>query len=129
MRFKHLPTPTGVEPLILDKRNAGAVFQAASQFNALEMVGPGYLQERASPSTATITQGPKCALACPGGTVFRNYLVNNEGQGDKQIDLLADVGRVLGNTDECYWTMQNGYAMPVAMRGPRAKAGGVAATY
>ena len=62
------------------------------------------------------TQGPKCALACPGGTVFRNYLVNKRGQGDTQIDLLADVGRVLGNTDECYWTMQNGYAMPVAMR-------------
>jgi hypothetical protein len=58
------------------------------------------------------TQGPKCALACPGGTVFRNYLVNETGQGDTQIDLLADVGRVLGNTDECYWTMQNGYAMP-----------------
>ena len=41
LRFKHLPTPTGVEPLILDPQNAGAVFQAASQFNALEMVGPG----------------------------------------------------------------------------------------
>ena len=63
------------------------------------------------------TQGPKCALACPGGTVFRNYLVNNEGQGDRQIDLLADVSKVLENRYECYWTMQNGYAMPRNMRG------------
>ena len=113
LRFKHLPTPTGVEPLILDERNAGAVFQAASQFNALEMVGPGVSpREGIAFYCNDPTQGPKCALACPGGTVFRNYLVNGAGQGDTQIDLLADVGRVLGNTDECYWTMQNGYAMP-----------------
>ena len=41
LRFENLPTPTGVVPLILDARNAGAVFQAASQFNCLEMTGPG----------------------------------------------------------------------------------------
>jgi hypothetical protein len=46
LRFKHLPCPTGVEPLILGERNAGAVFQAASQFNALEMVGPGVSPRR-----------------------------------------------------------------------------------
>ena len=63
------------------------------------------------------TQGPKCALACPGGTVFRNYLVNGAGQGETQIDLLVDVGKVLGNRYECYWTMQNGYAMSRNMRG------------
>ena len=117
LRFKHLPTPTGVEPLILNPENAGAVFQAASQFNALEMVGPGVSPRQGIACYSNDpTQGPKCALACPGGTVFRNYLVGGAGQGDTQIDLLGDVGRVLGNTDERYWTMQNGYAMPVAMR-------------
>ena len=80
LRFKHLPTPTGVEPLILDERNAGAVFQAASQFNALEMVGPGVSpREGIAFYCNDPTQGPKCALACPGGTVFRNYLVNGAG--------------------------------------------------
>jgi hypothetical protein len=118
LHFKHLPTPTGVEPLILDPQNAGAVFQAASQFNALEMVGPGVSPRQGIACYSNDpTQGPKCALACPGGTVFRNYLVNEVGQGDKQIDLLADVGKVLENRYECYWTMQNGYAMPKNMRG------------
>ena len=45
-RFRHLATPVGVEPLILDPANAGAVFQAASQFNALEMTGPGVSPRR-----------------------------------------------------------------------------------
>ena len=64
------------------------------------------------------TQGPKCALSCPAGTIFRNYLVEvdgKRGQGEKQIDCLADVGSVLGNTDEKYWKMQNGYALPSAI--------------
>ena len=83
LRFKHLPTPTGVEPLILDPQNAGAVFQAASQFNALEMVGPGVSPRQGIACYSNDpTQGPKCALACPGGTVFRNYLVNGAGQGE-----------------------------------------------
>ena len=62
------------------------------------------------------TQGPKCALACPAGTVFRNYLVEHgagsRGQGDGQIDCLADVGAAVGNADEKYWKMQNGYCLP-----------------
>ena len=41
LSFAHLATPTGVQTLIMDPENASAVFQAASQFNALEMVGPG----------------------------------------------------------------------------------------
>jgi len=56
---------------------------------------------------------PKCALACPAGTVFRNYLCNGgAGQGEQQIDTLADVGAVLGNAKGQLWQMQNGYALP-----------------
>ena len=67
LRFKHLPTPTGVEPLILDERNAGAVFQAASQFNALEMVGPGVSPRQGIACYSNDpTQGPKCASGVPG---------------------------------------------------------------
>ena len=40
LTFRHLATTFGVEPLILDPSNAGAVFMVASQFNALEMISP-----------------------------------------------------------------------------------------
>ena len=105
-------------PLIANPENAGAVFQAASQFNALEMTGPGVTPRQGIAIYATDpTQGPKCALACPAGTVFRNYLVNDgKGQGDKQVDTLKDVGAVVGNDRETIWTMQNGYALPTSTK-------------
>ena len=119
LRFKHLADPIGVASLISNPANAGAVFQAASQFNALEMTGPSVTPKQGIAIYATDpTQGPKCALACPAGTVYRNYLCNDgKGQGETQLDCLADVGRLVGNIDAqggpVYWTMQNGYALPV----------------
>ncbi|KAL1530149.1 hypothetical protein AB1Y20_001065 [Prymnesium parvum] len=114
LHFRHLATPTGIEPIILNPANAGAVFQAASQFNCLEMVGPGVTPRRGIANYANDpTQGPKCALACPAGTVFRNYLCNDGvGQGERQIDTLSDVGVVVGNVGNRFWTMKNGYALP-----------------
>ena len=49
LRFEHIATPVGVVPLILDPANHGAVFQAASQFNALEMTGPGAYRRTPEP--------------------------------------------------------------------------------
>ncbi|MEM7575543.1 MAG: hypothetical protein AAF433_21745 [Bacteroidota bacterium] len=96
--------------------NAGALFQAASQFNLLEMINP-----RVSPEEGIAgyewdkTQGPACALACLPGTFYRNYFVdlgNQIGQTtDRQIDCLAGVGDYLGNQTEELWRMQNGYAL------------------
>jgi hypothetical protein len=115
LKFEHVATPVGVVPLIASADNAGAVFQAASQFNALEMTGPGVTPRQGIAIYATDpTQGPKCALACPAGTVFRNYLVGGVGQGKDQIDLLADVGAVVGNVGEKMWKMTNGYALPAS---------------
>jgi len=117
LRFQHLADPVGVQSLIADPQNADAVFQAASQFNCLEMVGPGVSPRQGITCyVSDPTQGPKCALACPAGTVFRNYLCGKdfEGQGQVQIDCLADVGRVLGNTNGRIWEMQNGYCLPTA---------------
>ena len=114
LKFDHIADPVGVKALIEDPKNAGSVFQAASQFNALEMTGPGVSPRQGIAIYATDpTQGPKCALACPAGTIFRNYFVNNgRGQGQEQVDCLADVGAVVGNKGDALWKMQNGYCLP-----------------
>jgi len=117
LRFAHLAAPAGVEPLHFEPSNAGAVFQADSQFNCLIMTGPSvsptagvgiYFNDR--------TQGIACALACPAATVYRNYLVQHDGSTGQhlvQIDNLKALGVAVGNGDGRYWVMQNGYAMPV----------------
>jgi hypothetical protein len=57
------------------------------------------------------TQGPACAIACPAGTAYRNYLVHGgAGQGDRQINTLSKVESLLGSS---YWSMKNGYALPL----------------
>ncbi|MFV0259963.1 MAG: hypothetical protein ACK5PP_16120 [Acidimicrobiales bacterium] len=99
-----------------DPGNAGAVFQAASQFNLLEMVSPevepeagvdGYENDR--------TQGPACAVACGAGTIYRNYFVDVDGRPGQtrsaQLDTLADVGELLVPGGPAPWTMRNGYAL------------------
>ena len=98
-----------------DPANAQAMFQVASQFNLLEMVGPsvtpeagvaGYENDR--------TQGPACAVAAGAATIYRNYFAPVDGHvgqtAGRQIDCLADVGELLGN-DGSFWAMRNGYAM------------------
>ena len=119
LRFEHLATPTGVNALFEAEESAGALFLAASQFNCLEMTGPGVSPQRGIAIYASDpTQGPKCAMACPAATVYRNYLCDGgRGQGERQLDCLQDVGTVLGNGDPNgssarWWTMRNGYALP-----------------
>ena len=108
LTFRHLAAGLGVEPLLSNPSNAGAVFMVASQFNALEMISP----ERTPRHGVSIyvrdkTQGPVCAMACPAATIFRNYLV-------EPVDLLFDVGDVLGNGTGTLWQMKNGYALPTS---------------
>eukprot|EP00040_Diaphanoeca_grandis_P015360 m.78291 g.78291 ORF g.78291 m.78291 type:complete len:362 (+) comp25101_c0_seq2:86-1171(+) len=98
-----------------DPKNRNAVFQAASQFNCLEMVGPGVSPESGiSQYALDKTQGPACALACPAATLFRNYFVlSGKGQTTlAQIDTLADVAQIVDNDKHGYWTMRNGYCLP-----------------
>mmetsp|Transcript_22207 Transcript_22207/g.46015 ORF Transcript_22207/g.46015 Transcript_22207/m.46015 type:complete len:371 (-) Transcript_22207:26-1138(-) len=108
-----------VRELHQDCRNAGAVFQVASQFNCLEMMGPEVRPENG----VTIyekdrTQGPACALSCPAATVFRNYFVNGKGQaGRNQLNTLSDVALALGNRKHKYWEMTNGYCLPMTTWG------------
>lgn len=105
-----------VQRLHRDKTNAGAMFQVASQFNLLEMVSP-----RVTPESGVgiyehdFTQGPACAIAAGAGTIYRNYFVPLDGQrgqtGVKQVDCLADLGQLAGNSGERLWSMRNGYAL------------------
>lgn len=106
-----------VQELHLDTTNTGAFFQAASQFNLLEMISP----EKTPEDGIGIyqydkTQGPACAIACGAGTIFRNYFVklgHQLGQTESlQVDTLKGVGTILGNDDNKYWTIKNGYALP-----------------
>lgn len=109
-----------VQHLHADNRNANALFQVASQFNLLEMVGPQVTPEQGvGIYERDRTQGPACAIAAGAGTIFRNYFVVVNGQvgqsADNQIDCLAGVGPILGNTDGRLWRMVNGYALPSAV--------------
>lgn len=106
--------------LVADARDLhripGAVIQAASQFNCLEMPSPGTMPEHGI--TGYIydrTQGPVCAMACPAGTVYRNYFWNGVGQAggsEHQLNTLDQVEKLLDNSKHNYWQMQNGYLMP-----------------
>lgn len=116
-----------VQGLHKDAKNAGALFQVASQFNLLEMVGPtvtpdtgitGYQFDR--------TQGPACAMACGAGLIYRNYFVPVNGDIDQTAErqlnmldqfeqqLLCHVNKHSRQTFQSLWQMQNGYALPTA---------------
>jgi hypothetical protein len=106
-----------VRDLHLDPAYAGALFQVASQFNLLEMVGPTITPDDGVTRYAwDNTQGPACAMAAGAGTIYRNYLAPVGGgigqTGNRQIDTLAELGQALGhNTDQPLWHWRNGYAL------------------
>ena len=59
---------------------AGALFQVASPFNALEMVGPDITPEAGITRCQNdITQGPACAIAAGTATIYRNYFASVDG--------------------------------------------------
>jgi hypothetical protein len=99
-----------------DPTNGDAMFQVASQFNLLEMVGPGVTPEDGvTRYVRDHTQGPACAIAAGAATVYRNYFVPVDGgtgqTRDRQVDCLRDLGAALGNDRNMLWTMRNGYAL------------------
>ena len=54
----------------------GATFQVASQFDLLEMVGPGMTADDGAPRyIGDRTQEPACAIAAGAGTIYRYYFV------------------------------------------------------
>ena len=106
-----------VQDLHVELSNQHALFQAASQFNLLEMIGPHITPEQGIDRyEKDYTQGPACAIACGAGTIYRNYFVPVNGQigqsSSNQIDCLDLIGDELDNDDLLLWKMRNGYAMP-----------------
>jgi hypothetical protein len=101
--------------------HAGALFQVASQFNMLEMVGPNVTPEMGvTRYEDDHTQGPACAMAAGAATLYRNYFVpigGRQGQtADRQLDGLSDLGEALALALDRpvseLWRMRNGYALP-----------------
>jgi protein-tyrosine phosphatase len=116
-----------VRQLLGDARGASAVFQVASQFNLLEMVSPSVTPDMGVTRYATdMTQGPACAMAAGGATLYRHYFVPfgsgrdaTAGQtAERQIDTAAGLRDALAATvglaPEALWTVRNGYALPTA---------------
>lgn len=105
-----------VRALLGDPASARALFQVASQFNLLEMVGPQVTPEDGvTRYQHDHTQGPACAMAAGAATIYRNYLLPLEGAigqtARRQVDCLDGLGRELGNDTQALWTMRNGYPM------------------
>ncbi|MBL8470881.1 MAG: hypothetical protein KF778_00480 [Rhodocyclaceae bacterium] len=99
---------------------SGALFQVASQFNMLEMVGPHICPEDGvTRYEGDPTQGPACAIAAGAATIYRNYFAavgSQVGQTSaRQMDGLADLGDALsqrtGVPVSDLWQMRNGYAL------------------
>lgn len=98
---------------------SGALFQVASQFNMLEMVGPQITPEDGvTRYMYDPTQGPACAIAAGAATIYRNYFVpigDQSGQTERrQLDGLKELGQTLserlGVPTAALWRMRNGYA-------------------
>jgi len=114
-----MPVPNvsaDVRALHVDPANRGALFQVASQFNLLEMVGPDVTPEHGvSRYAGDHTQGPACAVSAGAATIYRNYFAPVDGvpgqTATRQFDGLRDVGVAFGNEDGRLWTMRNGYAL------------------
>lgn len=105
-----------IRELHLAPEQEGALIQVASQFNLLEMAGPGISPEDGVTGYAwDRTQGPACAIAAGAATIYRNYLMPVDGgrgqRGERQINTLADLGAALGHDQQPLWTWRNGYAL------------------
>lgn len=124
LTFENITGDVGA--LLDDAENSGAVFQAASQFNCLEMINPAITPEAGITNyVMDRTQGPTVACRAPAGTLFRNYLVSERhglkrsrgrGQTSKtQIDTAYDLHTLLKsvNGGNDVWEQKNGYMTPL----------------
>jgi len=93
-----------VKDLHNDAHNENALFQAASQFNLLEMIGSHVSPENGVDRyESDYAQGPTCVIACGASTIYRNYFANVNGQKGQtiynQIDCLDGIRIQLKNEE------------------------------
>lgn len=112
------------------RENRLATFQVASQFNCLEFVSQDVLPEEGVTGYAhDRTQGPACAISCGPATIFRNYFVpldlngnivvecggsvSQKGQSVQlQINNIKDFARIVGSEIENrYFQVVGGYVL------------------
>lgn len=94
--------------------NRYALFQVASQFNALEHVSQDDIPENGITCYADdITQGPACATACAAGTIVRNYFAfETSGQTQfEQVRNLKAIEEEIDNKNQKYFEVSSGYTM------------------
>jgi len=112
--YHNTPLMENVQEYMRNPEYNCALFQVASQFNLLEMGTPQMTPEDGvDVYWHDNTQGPACATATIGATLFRNYFVEHngcEGQtADLQINGLGDVLSRLGLHDGESYLYENGY--------------------
>jgi hypothetical protein len=107
-----------VVTLHMSKHNNCATFQVASQFNCLEMINPTVNPENGITCySSDKTQGPICAMCCPAGIAFRNYLVQMHGETGQTSDTQIDMSKPCKTFIETFftnyplWQIRNGYMM------------------
>lgn len=77
----------------LHRRFPNAFFQVASQFNSLEFISASVTPEAGvTHYVYDRTQGPACALACMGGTAYRNYLLHPDLFDREAAAMSGEVG-------------------------------------
>jgi hypothetical protein len=102
-----------VATLMNERANRLATFQAASQFNCLEFVGPNVTpEEGVSIYQFDRTQGPACAIACGPATVYRNYFVPlGEQVGQSEDQQIENARELLAKLGEGLVEVRGGYTL------------------
>jgi len=106
-----------VKNLHANKSLAGSLFQVASQFNTLEMITPEHTPEMG----ITIyeqdrTQGPICAMACPSGTIYRNYFSISGHHPQTETNQINTLQTIIDKFKQpgyqVNFVIKNGYILP-----------------
>ena len=112
--YHNPPSRENVQAYMRNPDYNHALFQVASQFNLLEMSTPQKTPEDGVDIYwRDPTQGPACATATIGATLFRNYFVEHGGflgqTADQQVNGLRDVLTRLGLREDESYLYENGY--------------------
>lgn len=112
--YHNQPVGENVQEYMKDSAYNLGLFQVASQFNLLEMADPSYTPEDGVDMYwLDNTQGPACAKATLGATLFRNYFVEHDGRvgqsKEYQLNGLRELLTTLGLEQDIHYLFENGY--------------------